>query len=125
MAMIPLWVAVVYGKTHASAEQKNNGVSLSRRVSGGERQRIGLARVFLSHRLITIFDEPTSALDRSNMEKFVQLLQLSRSQSTQIVVTHDHEIAKIADKLMVIEGGNLEFFGPPLSYLSNTSLINE
>jgi ABC-type transport system involved in cytochrome bd biosynthesis fused ATPase/permease subunit len=103
----------------------DNSISLSRRVSGGERQRIGLARVFLSGRPISIFDEPTSALDKKNMAKFLELLNANRGNTTQIVVTHDHEIAKEADKLMVIEKGNLEYFGVPHLYFARPSTVHE
>ena len=103
----------------------DNVISLSRRVSGGERQRIGLARVFLSRRPIAIFDEPTSALDKENMAKFLGMLNSNKGNSTQIVVTHDHEIAKKADKLMVIEKGNLEYFGVPELYFSRPSTVHE
>ena len=96
----------------------NNSISLSRRVSGGERQRIGLARAFLSNRPISIFDEPTSALDKENVAKFLELLNSNRGNSTQIVVTHDHEIAIKADKLIVIEKGHLEYFGVPHLYFA-------
>ena len=104
---------------------ENNGTSLSRRVSGGERQRIGLARVFLAKRPLMIFDEPTSALDRVNSEKFLRLIESNRRSATQIVVTHDHEIAKKADKLMVIEKGNLEYFGVPHLYFARPSTVHE
>jgi ABC-type transport system involved in cytochrome bd biosynthesis fused ATPase/permease subunit len=103
----------------------DNSISLSRRVSGGERQRIGLARIFLSGRPISIFDEPTSALDKENMAKFLELLNSNKGKTTQIVVTHDHEIAKKADKLMVIEKGNLEYFGVPELYFSRPSIVHE
>jgi ABC-type bacteriocin/lantibiotic exporter with double-glycine peptidase domain len=66
--------------------------------------------VFLSRRPIAIFDEPTSALDKENIAKFLEILNSNQGNTTQIVVTHDHEIAKKADKLMVIEKVNLEYF---------------
>ena len=100
-------------------------LSLSRRVSGGERQRIGLARVFFSERPISIFDEPTSALDKMNAERFIQLLELNRGKTTQIVVTHGLEIARLSDKLMVIEAGELVYFGAPRAYLEKSSLSHE
>jgi ABC-type transport system involved in cytochrome bd biosynthesis fused ATPase/permease subunit len=84
-----------------------------------------LARVFLSGRPISIFDEPTSALDKENMAKFLELLNANRGNTTQIVVTHDHEIAKEADKLMVIEKGNLEYFGVPHLYFARPSTVHE
>ena len=104
---------------------ENDRIPLSRRVSGGERQRIGLARVFLAKRPLMIFDEPTSALDKVNSQKFLRLIESNRNSATQIVVTHDHEIAKKADKLVVIEQGNLEYFGDPHLYFSRLSIVHE
>jgi ABC-type lipoprotein export system ATPase subunit len=59
------------------------------------------------------------------MAKFLELLNSNKGKTTQIVVTHDHEIAKKADKLMVIEKGNLEYFGVPELYFSRPSIVHE
>jgi ABC-type transport system involved in cytochrome bd biosynthesis fused ATPase/permease subunit len=94
-------------------------VSFSRRISGGERQRIGIARVFLSNRPILVFDEPTSALDKDNASRFLHLLNRHRGIRTQIVVSHDFEIASISDHLVVLDNGDIIYQGKPSDYLGN------
>jgi ABC-type transport system involved in cytochrome bd biosynthesis fused ATPase/permease subunit len=93
-----------------------NEVTFSRRISGGERQRIGIARVFLSARPILVFDEPTSALDIENAARFLELLKENRGTKTQIIITHDLEVAMSCDQLIVLENGKLNFQGKPADY---------
>lgn len=102
----------------AQKSLSKSGVPFSRRISGGERQRIGIARAFLSSRPILVFDEPTSALDKENAASFVDLLYLHRGLRTQIVVTHNLGLAQKCDLLIVIEHGNVSYAGNPLDYLA-------
>jgi ABC-type multidrug transport system fused ATPase/permease subunit len=102
-----------------SGGTKENEVTFSRRISGGERQRIGIARVFLSDRPIFVFDEPTSALDKENAARFLELLEKNRGIKTQIIVTHDLEVAMSCDQLIVLENGKLNFQGKPADYYQN------
>jgi len=98
------------------SDKSEHGVAFQRRISGGERQRIGIARAFLSDRPILIFDEPTSALDKDNADSFVNLLLSNRPRRTQIVVTHDRNLALKADLLVVLEEGCIEFCGSSKEY---------
>lgn len=77
------------------------------RFSGGERQRISLARVLLADTSILILDEPTSALD-SESESFIQkaLAQL-HGQKTIIVIAHRLATVIQADQLLVVEDGHI------------------
>jgi len=102
--------------TNLSGHTAGNEVTFSRRISGGERQRIGIARVFLSNRPILVFDEPTSALDKENAARFLELLEKNRGTKTQIIVTHDLEVAMSCDQLIVLENGKLNFQGKPADY---------
>ena len=102
--------------TNLSGHTAENEVTFSRRISGGERQRIGIARVFLSDRPILVFDEPTSALDKENAVRFLELLEKNRGTKTQIIVTHDLEVAMSCDQLIVLENGKLNFQGKPADY---------
>ena len=102
--------------TNLSGHTAGNEVTFSRRISGGERQRIGIARVFLSNRPILVFDEPTSALDKDNAARFLELLEKNRGTKTQIIVTHDLEVAMSCDQLIVLENGKLNFQGKPADY---------
>lgn len=105
--------------TNLSGHTAGNEVTFSRRISGGERQRIGIARVFLSNRPILVFDEPTSALDKDNAARFLELLEKNRGTKTQIIVTHDLEVAVSCDQLIVLENGKLKFQGKPADYYQN------
>lgn len=65
------------------------------RLSGGEQQRVALARLFLKDPPLIFADEPTASLDQKNKEIVIQTLQeLNRQGKTVIVVTHDLELAK-------------------------------
>lgn len=65
------------------------------RLSGGEQQRVALARLFLKNPPLIFADEPTASLDQKNKEIVIQTLQeLNRQGKTVIVVTHDLELAK-------------------------------
>lgn len=77
------------------------------RFSGGERQRIGLARVLLADTSVLILDEPTSALD-SESEAFIQkALAALHGSKTIIVVAHRLATVIQADQLLVIEDGRI------------------
>lgn len=103
------------------ASQSKNEVSFSRRISGGERQRIGIARAFLSNRPILVFDEPTSAIDKENLSRFLEILEQNRGMKTQIVVTHDLQVAEKCDLLIVLNNGSIVYSGEPTSYLQTKS----
>ena len=105
----------------SNTPQSKNEVSFSRRISGGERQRIGIARAFLSHRPILVFDEPTSALDKENAARFLDILEQNRGMKTQIVVTHDLQVAEKCDLLIVLDHGSIEYSGKPRNYLQTKS----
>ncbi len=60
------------------------------RISGGERQRISLARALLIQPQIIVFDEPTSALDPQNARLIMEMI-FSMEGTTRIVITHNHD----------------------------------
>lgn len=72
-------------------------------LSGGEQQRIALARVMLKPGDIILADEPTGSLDKENKENIITLLlKLKKMGKTLIIVTHDEELANVADKRIAI-----------------------
>jgi lipoprotein-releasing system ATP-binding protein len=78
-------------------------------LSGGERQRVAIARALIGSPLCVLADEPTGNLDPVNAKRVLQLFfDLQQKYQTSVVmVTHDPEIAKHAQRIMRIEDGQL------------------
>lgn len=86
------------------------------RLSGGEQQRVALARTLAPRPRLIMFDEPLGALDRILREDLVGELRtlLKRLHMTAIYVTHDQDEAfAIADRLVLLNGGHIEQMGTP------------
>src|SRR5262245_32122255 len=78
-------------------------------LSGGEQQRVGIARAFMMQPSILLADEPTGNLDSRNGEHVLELmLKLNREQGTTLVlVTHDHHLTEHADRRIVLRDGQI------------------
>lgn len=78
-------------------------------MSGGERQRVGIARALMSSPDVLLVDEPTAALDRKNSHDVVRLLAEETHQNgvATILVTHDHEILEHCDRVLEMTDGSL------------------
>ena len=77
-------------------------------LSGGEQQRVAIARALANEPEIIIADEPTGNLDKKNEKVIFQLLRnMANEGKCIIVVTHSDEIAKYADKFLLLENGLL------------------
>jgi putative ABC transport system ATP-binding protein len=83
-------------------------------LSGGEQQRVAIARALATENPILLADEPTGELD---FRTAVQILGLLREQAaagrTVVVVTHNREIARIADRVVELSGGAITSDAPP------------
>lgn len=87
----------------------------ARVLSGGEAQRVNLARALALRSPVTLLDEPLSGIDRVARTQLLAELPalLSRFTATTILVTHDREEAfRLADRLVVIIGGEVKAAGP-------------
>ena len=76
-------------------------------LSGGEQQRVAIARSLISNPEILIADEPTGNLDKKNSEDVIKLLfQLKQDfGSTLILVTHDTSVAQLCDRIIKLDNG--------------------
>ena len=83
--------------------------SFPERLSGGEQQRLAIARALVHGPLLLLADEPTGNLDMETGERILELLlKLHRQAGTTIVmVTHSHEVAARADRMLVLESGHI------------------
>jgi putative ABC transport system ATP-binding protein len=79
-------------------------------LSGGEQQRIALARAFVSKPKVLFLDEPTGSLDIDNGKRVVDLLfELNHELGTTIImVTHDIELSQQCDRILILKGGRFD-----------------
>lgn len=82
---------------------------LPNELSGGQQQRVSIGRALINHPAILLADEPTGNLDSRSSDEIVELLKLSNQKYKQtiVMITHNLEIAKIADRILRIEDGRL------------------
>ena len=80
---------------------------LPNQLSGGQQQRVSIGRSLINNPSIVLADEPTGNLDSKASEEIVELLRLSNKKYNQtiVIITHDLEIAKLADRVIKIEDG--------------------
>ena len=78
-------------------------------LSGGEKQRVAAARALMMSPKVILADEPSGSLDEQNKQELHRLLQRLRDQYRQtiIIVTHDKELAAIADRVLEIRDGRM------------------
>ena len=82
---------------------------LPNQLSGGQQQRVSIGRALINHPAILLADEPSGNLDSRSSDEIVELLKLSNQKYNQtiVMITHNLEIAKIADRILRIEDGRL------------------
>lgn len=79
-------------------------------MSGGQQQRVGIARAFVGRPPLIFADEPTGNLDSTTTREVMNLIVglASRHQQTMLIVTHDHDVASYANKIVHVRDGRIE-----------------
>ena len=88
---------------------ENRKTHLPNQLSGGQQQRVSIGRAMINNPSIMFADEPTGNLDSKASEEIISLLKLSNKKFNQtvIIITHDLEIAKEAERVITIEDGKI------------------
>lgn len=83
--------------------------NLPNQLSGGQQQRVAIARALASKPAILLCDEPTGNLDSSTSQDVLSLLKVSSRKFSQtiVMITHNEEIAQMADRIVRIEDGRI------------------
>src|SRR6059036_2338572 len=93
-----------------------------KQLSGGQRQRVAIGRAIVRNPKVFLFDEPLSNLDASlRVQMRIEIAKLhQRMGATMVYVTHDQvEAMTLADKIVVLNAGNIEQVGSPLELYHN------
>ena len=109
---------LAFGLTMAEAQKQAvracQAVDLSRQIttlagsiSGGERQRIGVARALIGSRRIILADEPTANLDSELVLSISKTLLQSSSVAAVVIATHDQRVAELCQSIYHLEGGKI------------------
>ena len=137
-----MYYNIAYGRADAAPSEIENAARLARihhfieslpdgydamvgerglKLSGGEKQRLALARALIIKPAILFLDEPTSNLDPTSVETIEQNLQLVSQQGTKIIlVTHDLGQAKrLAGDVLFLHHGKLSEHSPATSFFKN------
>jgi putative ABC transport system ATP-binding protein len=113
---VPLYVGKHHGKPAARAKEMLGLVGLSHRLrnkpnqlSGGEQQRVAVARALATNPTIVVMDEPTGNLDKQNSENVLHMVRELRqaTDATFVIATHDAAIAQSADRAIHIVDGRI------------------
>ncbi len=101
-----------HDKAHAALESVELGDRVTHKpneLSGGQRQRVAIARALVNHPSILLADEPTGALDSKTSVEIMALFEkLHEEGNTIILVTHEHDIAARAHRIITIKDGRIE-----------------
>jgi putative ABC transport system ATP-binding protein len=87
-------------------------------LSGGEQQRVAICRALVHHPPLLLADEPTGNLDAETGRQVLGMLHELRGQRLQtlVLVTHSRQVASVADRILVLQGGELSTAAPGLAW---------
>ncbi|MFP5347498.1 MAG: ABC transporter ATP-binding protein [Actinomycetes bacterium] len=94
-------------------------------LSGGQRQRIAIARAFIRRAPVLILDEPTTGLDTGSTALVVEALRSLMQHTTTVVISHDPALVRCADRILVLDDGQVRQQGSHASLLAAGGLYAE
>ncbi|MBE7058281.1 MAG: energy-coupling factor transporter ATPase [Ruminococcaceae bacterium] len=97
-------------------------------LSGGQKRRVAIAGIIVMNPKILVLDEPAAGLDPAGRDEILSFAKKLRDETgiTVILVSHSMEdVAKLADKVIVMNGGNIEMIGTPKEVFRNGKRLNE
>lgn len=92
---------------------KNRRNHLPSQLSGGQQQRVAIGRALITHPMLVLADEPTGNLDSKNSSDVITLLKTMarRYQQTILMITHNMNVASVADRVLQVSDGILTDLG--------------
>jgi ABC-type multidrug transport system fused ATPase/permease subunit len=94
-------------------------------LSGGQAQRLCLARAFIGTPDLIVLDEPTSALDVRSEAAVQEVLGQMKGTMTMVIIAHRLSTLRLCDRIMVLEGGHLQAFDHPEQLLESEGFYRE
>ena len=94
-------------------------------LSGGEKQRVAIAGVLACNPEVIIFDEATSMLDPKGVREVIEVIKNLKGNKTIISITHNLEEALLANKVLVMNDGNIVLSGTPLEVFKHKEILKE
>lgn len=96
---------------------------LGKSLSGGQAQRLCMARAILADRPVLILDEPTSSLDEYHETQILEKILSKEQEATVVIITHNVKTLEQADRIIVIDKGKLAAQGTYWEVIHNSSLM--
>lgn len=91
-------------------------------LSGGTRQRIGLARAIYGDPVLVVLDEPNSNLDRSGLRALAETVQgLKAKGCTVVIITHHNGLLRLADKILLLQSGRIQAYAPREAFFAKAA----
>jgi ATP-binding cassette subfamily B protein len=94
-------------------------------LSGGQRQRLAIARAFIRDAPVLVLDEPTTGLDPESSAQVIEALRTLIEGTTTIVISHDLELVRCADRVLVLDQGRIVQEGSPQTLAQDSGRFAE